>query len=285
MVGSEGTLGIVTHALVRLLPIDPDVRTLLMEFPTVDGATTTVSEVIAAGMVPAALELMDQRMTEAVENWIHAGLPTDAAAVLLAEVVGETEGVEAEAEIITEIARSNGATGVQVAQDEEERALLWKARKSAFGAIAQLAPDYYLHDAVVPRTRLVETMTAVYEIADRYGLTLVNVFHAGDGNLHPLIAFDASDPGASERVHAAGEEIVAVCLANGGALSGEHGIGLEKRDLMTLAFTEVDLAAQDSLKAAFDPGCVFNPGKVLPQGSRCFDFGAAGRPVPEGTWI
>ena len=285
IVGSEGTLGIVTRALVRLLPIDPDVRTLLMEFPTVDGATTTVSEVIAAGMVPAALELMDQRMTEAVENWIHAGLPTDAAAVLLAEVVGETEGVEAEAEIITEIARSNGATGVQVAQDEEERALLWKARKSAFGAIAQLAPDYYLHDAVVPRTRLVETMTAVYEIADRYGLTLVNVFHAGDGNLHPLIAFDASDPGASERVHAAGEEIVAVCLANGGALSGEHGIGLEKRDLMTLAFTEVDLAAQDSLKAAFDPGCVFNPGKVLPQGSRCFDFGAVGRPVPEGTWI
>ncbi|MFQ5523833.1 MAG: FAD-binding oxidoreductase [Acidimicrobiia bacterium] len=285
IVGSEGTLGIVTRALVRLLPMDPDVRTLLMEFSTVEGATATVSQIIAAGMVPAALELMDQRMTEAVENWIHAGLPTDAAAVLLAEVVGETEGVEAEAEIIARIARDNGATGIEVAQDEAERALLWKARKSAFGAIAQLAPDYYLHDAVVPRTRLVETMKAVYEIADRYDLILVNVFHAGDGNLHPLIAFDASDPGANERVHKAGEEIVAVCLANGGALSGEHGVGLEKRDLMTLAFTEVDLAAQDNLKAAFDPSCVFNPGKILPQGSRCFDFGQVGRPVPEGTWI
>ena len=286
IVGSEGTMGIVTRALVRLIPLDPDVRTMLMAFPSVEGAALTVSQVIAAGMVPAALELMDQRMVEAVENWLHAGLPTDAAAVLLAEVVGETEGVEAEAEVIGDIARSNLASSVEIAETEEHRTLLWKGRKSAFGAIAQLASDYYLHDAVVPRTRLVETMRAVYEIADRYELTMLNVFHAGDGNLHPLIAFDASEPGVNKRVHEAGDEIVALCLKNGGALSGEHGIGLEKRDMMRANFTELDLDAQARLKEAVDPRSVFNPNKVLPAGSRCFDFGGVRRQeLPEGVWV
>ena len=284
--GSEGTLAIVTRALVRLIPIEPDVRTLLMDFPTVEGAAATVSDVIAAGLVPAALELMDQRMTVAVENWLNAGLPTDAAAILLAEVVGETEGVESGAELISEIARAHGAGTVEIAETEEHRALLWKGRKSAFGAIAQLAPDYYLHDAVVPRTRLVDTMKSIYEIADRYELTLLNVFHAGDGNLHPLIAFDAGDPGINEKVHIAGEEIVALCLKNGGALSGEHGIGIEKRDMMRHSFTELDLDAQSRLKEAFDPQGVFNPAKILPEGSRCFDFGGTRRKeVPEGAWV
>jgi len=285
VVGSEGTLGIVTRALVRLLPIEPDVRTLLLDFPTVEAAVTTVSEIIAAGMIPAALELMDQRMTIAVENWLHAGLPVDAAAVLLAEVVGEREGVDSQASQIGEIGRANGAGDVQIAKTEEHRALLWKGRKSAFGAMAQLAPDYYLHDAVVPRTKLVEIMRTIYEIADRYELTLLNVFHAGDGNLHPLIAFDASEPGVAERVHEAGEEIVAACLEVGGALSGEHGIGLEKRDLMRMAFTEIDLDAQARLKEVFDPTGLFNPRKVLPDGSRCFDFGGVRREVPEGAWL
>lgn len=285
IVGSEGTLGIVTRALVRLLPIDPDVRTLLMDFPSVEDAARAVSDVIAAGLVPAALELMDQRMVEAVENWLQAGLPTDAAAVLLAEVVGETEGVESSAKMIAEVALRNNATNVDIAQSEEHRALLWKARKSAFGAIAQLAPDYYLHDAVVPRTRLVETMKAVYEIADRYDLTMLNVFHAGDGNLHPLIAFDAGDPDTSRRVHQAGDEIIAVALKAGGALSGEHGIGLEKRDLMGTNFTELDLDAQARLKESFDPAGVFNPAKVLPEGSRCFDFGGSRRELPDGVWV
>lgn len=285
IVGSEGTLGIVTRALVRLLPIEPDVRTLLMDFPDMEGAARTVSDVIAAGLVPAALELMDQRMTIAVENWLQAGLPTEAAAVLLAEVVGETEGVESQAQLIARIGRSNRAKKVQIAADADERALLWKGRKSAFGAVAQLTPNYYLHDAVVPRTKLVETMKAVYEIADRYELTMLNVFHAGDGNLHPLIAFDASDPELSERVRRAGEEIVSVCLKNGGALSGEHGIGVEKRDLMGMSFTELDLDAQARLKEVFDPGGVFNPNKVLPQGSRCFDFGGIRRELPDGVWV
>ncbi len=285
IVGSEGTLGVVTRVLVRLIPVEPDVRTLLMDFPSMEDAARTVSDVIAAGLVPASLELMDQRMVEVVENWLQAGLPTDAAAVLLAEVVGETEGVESQAEIISEIAWRNNTMDVQVAQSEEHRALLWRARKSAFGAIAQLATDYYLHDAVVPRHRLVETMKAVYDIADRHGLTMANVFHAGDGNLHPLIAFDASDPEVNKRVHQAGDEILTVALKVGGALSGEHGIGIEKRDMMRANFTEIDLDAQARLKECFDPAGIFNPTKVLPEGSRCFDFGGVKRELPDGVWV
>jgi len=285
IVGSEGTLGIVTRVLVRLLPMEPDVRTLLMDFPTVEDAARTVSDVIAAGLVPAALELMDQRMCMVVENWLQCGLPVDSAAVLLAEVVGETEGVVSQADLIAEIARRNNAFDVDIAETEEHRATLWKARKSAFGAIAQLAPDYYLHDAVVPRTRLVETMRSVYDIADRYDLTMLNVFHAGDGNLHPLIAFDSSDPETNQRVRQAGEEILAVALKAGGALSGEHGIGIEKRDMMRANFTELDLDAQARLKESFDPAGVFNPTKVLPEGSRCFDYGGVRRELPDGVWV
>jgi glycolate oxidase len=282
LVGSEGTLGIVTRALVRLTPNPPAVRTILAAFADVEAAAAAVSGVIAAGVVPAALEMMDQKMTVAVENWLHAGLPVDAAAILLAEVTGEEEAVEAETRLVVEIAGAQGASSVRLAADDAERALLWKGRKSAFGAVAQSAPDYYLHDTVVPRTRLVEAMSEVYRIGDHYGITMLNVFHAGDGNLHPLMAFDSSQPGMSERVHAAADELVAVCVRLGGVLSGEHGVGREKRDLMPLMFTPEDLDAQARVKEAFDPDNRFNPGKVLPMGSRCFDFG---RPVPEGAWV
>jgi glycolate oxidase len=284
IVGSEGTLGVVTRVLVRLLPIEPEVRTLLMAFPSLEGATGTVSSVIAAGLVPAALEIMDQKLVMAIERWLQAGFPTDAGALLLAEVVGETEAVESQADLIATIANRHGSTEIRVAATSDDRAILWKGRKSAFGATAQLAPDYYLHDAVVPRTRLVETMRAISEVADRAGLTLVNVFHAGDGNLHPLIAFDASDPVTNEKVHRAGEEIVAICLRNGGSLSGEHGIGMEKRDMMPGVFNEIDLDAQAQLREVFDPDGLFNPGKVLPEGSRCFDFGPPDN-LPEGVWV
>jgi glycolate oxidase len=285
IVGSEGTLGVVTRALVRLLPLEADVRTLLLDFDNLAGATKTVSDVIASGLVPAALEIMDQKMTTAVENWLHAGLPTSAAAVLLAEVVGEPEAVEAEAAIIDRIGRENGAGTVQIARDQAHREILWKGRKSAFGAVAQVAPDYYLHDTVVPRSLLVETMEEIQAIADRYELDVYNVFHAGDGNLHPLMAFDASEPGMLDKVHRAGEEMVAACLRRGGALSGEHGIGLEKRDMMRAGFTELDLDAQARLKEVFDPEGIFNPAKVLPEGSRCFDFGGTRREIPDGAWI
>lgn len=285
IVGSEGTLGVVTRVLVRLLPIPSDVRTLLLDFDSVSAAAQTVSDVIAAGLVPAALEMMDQRMTQAVENWLHSGLPVDAAALLLSEVVGSSLAVESEAALIESIGRRNGARSVVVAADEAERNLLWKGRKSAFGAVAQLAPDYYLHDTVVPRTRLVETMTGVYEIADRLRLTMLNVFHAGDGNLHPLIAFDSRDPEVAARVRQAGDEIVALCLANGGALSGEHGVGVEKRDLMPSSFSALDLDAQARVKDVFDPDHVLNPAKILPAGSRCFDFGGVRRELPDGAWV
>ncbi len=284
LVGSEGTLGIVTKVLVRLTPDAPDVRTLLCAFDSVEDAATAVSGIIAAGVVPAALEMMDQRMTVAVENWLHAGLPTDAAAILLAEVSGATAGVDAEARVIRRVAEESGASSVSLAADDAERQLLWKGRKSAFGAVAQSAPDYYLHDTVVPRTRLVEAMAEVYAIGEKYDLEMMNVFHAGDGNLHPLMTFDASEPGAIERVHAAADELVEMCVEKGGVLSGEHGIGKEKRDLMGLMFDDYALDAQARIKEAFDPDGVFNPDKVLPQGSRCFDFGRT-VPVPDGVWI
>jgi glycolate oxidase len=282
VVGSEGTLGVVTRVLVRLLPNPPAVKTLLLAYDRVEDAAATVSGVIAQGMVPAALEMMDKRMTVAVENFVHADLPVGAEAILLAEVAGTAAAVEAEAALVEEVARSNNATQVRIAKDEAERQLLWKGRKSAFGAVAQAAPDYYLHDAVVPRTKLVEVLAEVYRIGERHGLTMLNVFHAGDGNLHPLMAFDGSEPGMFERVKAAADEVVEVCVAAGGVLSGEHGIGLEKRDLMPLLFTTTDLDAQARVRESFDPGGRLNPDKVLPLGSRCFDLG---RPIPEGAWV
>jgi glycolate oxidase len=280
-VGSEGTLGIATRIAVRLTPDPPAVATLLLDFDSVDDAAETVSGIIAGGLLPAALEMMDRRITQAAEEFVHAGYPTDAAAVLLVELDGLPAGVEAGVEQVRAVGQAHGARSVRVAADDAERALLWKGRKSAFGAVARLAPNYYLHDTVVPRTRLCEVLTQVYAIAERHDLVVMNVFHAGDGNLHPLLLFDAREPGVMGRVHAAGEEIVQVSLDAGGVLSGEHGIGLEKRDLMPLLFGPDDLDAQARLREAFDPDGVANPTKILPAGSRCGDL----QSVPEGVWV
>lgn len=280
-VGSEGTMGIATRIAVRLTPNPRSVRTILVDFASVEEASATVTGIIAAGLVPAALEMMDQRITEAVEAYVHAGYPLDAAAVLLVEVDGLPAGVEHGARVVGEVARAHGARSVRVAADEAERALLWKGRKSAFGAVARIAPDYYLHDAVVPRTRLTEVLSEVYAIAARHDLIVVNVFHAGDGNLHPLLVFDRRQPGVDEAVHKAGDEILATCVAAGGVLSGEHGIGLEKRDHMGLIFSEDDLDAQSRLRSAFDPDQACNPAKVLPLGSRCGELQA----IPAGAWV
>jgi glycolate oxidase len=282
-VGSEGTMGIATRIAVRLTPNPPAIRTLLADFTSVDDAAAAVSGIIAAGIVPAALEMMDQAITAAVEDFVHAGFPRDAAAILLVEVDGLEAGVEAAADAVQQVVLGHGARSVRVAADAAERALLWKGRKSAFGAIARIAPNYYLHDAVVPRTRLVEVLRQVYEIGARHDLLIVNVFHAGDGNLHPLIVFDRREPGTMERVLAAGGEIIRACVAAGGVLSGEHGIGLEKRDYMPMIFSDADLDAQARLRDVFDPQHACNPLKVLPGGSRCGDLQAA--PVPEGAWI
>jgi glycolate oxidase len=282
-VGGEGTLGIATRIAVRLTKNPPAVRTLLLSFDTVRAAAETVSAVIAAGVVPAALEVMDQRITVAVENFVGAGYPTDAAAVLLAEIEGLPGGVEIDAGRIGDIGRANGATNVRVAQTDHERELLWRGRKTAFGAIAQLAPDYYLHDTVVPRSALADVLEQVYEIAERHDVVVMNVFHAGDGNLHPLLLFDAREEGTLDRVHAAGAEILRASLAAGGVLSGEHGIGVEKQRFMSEMFTDADLEHQNRLRRSFDPECRSNPGKVLPEGHSCADIQAL-RAVPTEVW-
>jgi glycolate oxidase len=280
-VGSEGTMGIATRIAVRLMPNPPVVATMLAAFALVDDAAATVSGVIAAGVLPAALEMMDARITRAVEDFVGAGYPRDAEAVLLCEVDGLAGGVDEQVAEISAVARAHGATSVRVAADDAERALLWKGRKSAFGAIARIAPDYYLHDAVVPRTKLVPVLRRVYDIADAHDLTVMNVFHAGDGNLHPLLVFDRRQPGVWHRVYAAGTEILEACLDAGGVLTGEHGVGIEKRDLMGKLFNVDDLDAQARVRDAFDPDGAANPQKVLPRGSRCGEM----QRVPEGAWI
>ena len=253
----------------------------------------TVSEIIANGVVPAAMEMMDHGIVVAAESFAHAGYPTDAAAILIVELDGTPGAVAAQSEVVEAAASANGVRSIRVAADEAERALIWKGRKSAFGAVAQIAPHYHLHDCVVPRSRLVDVLDGVYAIADRHDLIVTNVFHAGDGNLHPLLSFDRSIPGTLERVLKASDEIVRLCVDAGGALSGEHGIGLEKRDFMPLVFSAEDLSAQACLAAAFDPDGRMNPQKVLPDGARCGDFAMArgsdaaeaAADLPEGSWI
>jgi glycolate oxidase len=289
MVGSEGMLGIVTRVAVRITPDPPVVRLLLLDFADPGDAAATVTGIIAAGVVPAAVEMMDQRITQAAEDFVHAGYPTDAGAILVVELDGLPGGVAAESAVVEGVARAHRARTIRVAEDEGERLLLWKGRKSAFGAVARVKPNYYLHDTVVPRTRLLEVLTKVYDIAARHDLLVMNVFHAGDGNLHPLLVFDAREPGVLERVHAAGEEIVRVSLEAGGVLSGEHGVGLEKLPFMVRQFSPADLDAQARLREAFDPDGLANPGKVLPEGSRCGDImalsaEARARLVEVGTW-
>ena len=282
LVGSEGTLGIATKILVRLTQNAPAVATFLIAFDDVTHATTTVTKIIAAGVVPAALEMMDKNTVRVVENFVQVGMNTDAAALLLVETTGHPSGVTADSETIKAVAAAEGAIEIRLARDELEREEFWRGRKAAFGAVAQLAPDFYLHDIVVPRHRLVDVMEEIYRIGERYDLIMMNVFHAGDGNLHPILGFDLSEPGVMERVQAASKDIVAACVSAGGALSGEHGIGSEKRDFMHLTFSAVDLDAQARLQEVLDPNGVMNPDKVLPSGARCADFGQA---VPSGAWV
>ncbi|MEM9515643.1 MAG: FAD-linked oxidase C-terminal domain-containing protein [Actinomycetota bacterium] len=280
-IGSEGMFGVATAVCVKLMQDPPEVATMLLDFASVDDGAQLVSDIIAAGIVPAAVEMMDQLCVRAVEAYIEADLPVDAAAVLLVEVVGLSAGVAADVEAIRQLAAGRNVGTIRVAADDAERALLWKGRKSAFGAIARIKPNYYLHDTVVPRRRLPEVLAQVYEIAERHDLLVLNVFHAGDGNLHPLLVYDAREPGVAQRVHAAGEEIVEASVAAGGVRSGEHGIGREKRDRMPLMFRDVDLAAQADLRDAFDPQRLANPDKVLPTAATCGDVHS----VPEGAWV
>jgi glycolate oxidase subunit GlcD len=269
-VGSEGTFGIATEATVRLSPIPPAVRTLLADFTDVNAASRAVSAIIAAGLIPAALEMLDGEIIRAVEASVFAaGLPQDAAAALLIELDGIAAGLDDEAEKVAVICTEHGARHVSLAEDDQQRKKLWAARKGAFGAVGRLSPDVMIQDAVVPRSRLPEVLAETYRISAQYNLLLANVFHAGDGNLHPLICFDARRGDDLERVRQAGREIMEACVRAGGSITGEHGVGLDKSSYLPLIFSEDDMAAMLQVRAAFDPTGLCNPGKIIPAPRGC----------------
>jgi len=271
-IGSEGMFGIVTRVLVRLVRAPQAYKTLLGVFETVDDASQAVSDIIEAGMVPGALEMMDQLITQAVEAAYHFGFPLDAGAVLIVELDGLAAGLERHAARVQEICRKNHAREVRVAKDEQERAELWKCRKRAFGAIGRLSPNYITQDGVVPRSKLPEMMRFIRKCAERHQLRIPNVFHAGDGNLHPLILYDERDPDQIRRALEASDEILSKCVELGGSVTGEHGIGVEKIDFMARQFTPDDLDAMRMLKRVFDPAGRCNPHKMFPGSKRCGDF-------------
>ena len=271
LVGSEGTLAIVTKVVVRLLKQPEAVKTLLAVFREVDHASAAVSGIIAEGIVPAALEMMDQLCIEAAEAAVHAGYPADAGAVLLVEVDGLKESVEEEVAEVERVCRQYDPMEIRTATDPIERERLWAARKGVIGALGRLAPNYLLTDGTVPRTKLVEALARVREISESSGLLIANVLHAGDGNLHPCVLFDERKPGDTQRALDVGGEILKMCVGLGGVLSGEHGIGLEKQEYMPLMFTDEDMEAMAKLKPAFAADNVFNPGKIFPTEASCVD--------------
>jgi len=268
-VGSEGTLSIVTKAWVRLTRNPQGYRTMLGIFDSVDDATNSISEIIAAGIIPAALEMMDQGIIAALEEAFHFGFPLDAKAILLIEVDGLEAGLDAQRDQIAQLCRKSRAREVRQAQTGKERQLLWKCRKQAFGAVGRLSPSYCTQDGVVPRTKLPHILRRITEIAAAHDLRVVNVFHAGDGNIHPILLFDERDQAQIQRVLAASGEILDECIACGGSVSGEHGIGVEKINFMSKLFSADDLAAMDRLRRAFNPLCNLSPGKMLPTAGAC----------------
>lgn len=269
IVGGEGTLGIITRIWVRLTPNPQGVRTMLGVFDSVDDATQAISGIIGAGIIPAALEMMDQGILVAVEEAFHFGFPLDAGAVLLVEVDGLEIGLDAQRDRVAEICRIHGAREVRFAADAKERLQLWKARKQAFGAIGRLSPSYCTQDGVVPRTKLPHILQRIRAIGEKYDLKIVNVFHAGDGNLHPILLFDERHPEQIKRVLAASGEILAECLECGGSVTGEHGIGLEKISFMNRMFTDDDLNVMARLRDGLNPGGLLSPGKLLPTAGAC----------------
>ena len=279
-IGSEGCFGIALDVTVRLSPNPQSVRTLLADFTSIDAAAHATSAIIASGIVPAALEMMDGPTIRAVEASIYAaGYPVDAEAVLLIELDGLTAGLEADVARIESMCEAAGARTVRIARDESERARLWQGRKKAFGAMGRISPHLVVQDAVIPRTRLPDVLATIREIAERQRITVCNVFHAGDGNLHPNIGYNANDPDEQARVHAAMRQIMAACVAAGGTITGEHGIGLDKLDYMHLVFSPASLAAMCRLREVFDPDRRANPGKVVPVHS-CREWHGA----PRAAW-
>ena len=273
MTGSEGLLGVVTEVTVRLLRKPSTARAVLLGFPTEAGAAECVAAVIAAGIIPGGMEMMDKDAIQCAENYVGAGYPLDAEALLIVELDGPEVEVDHLTKRVEEIARERGATTCRVSRDEQERVLFWAGRKAAFPAVGQITPDYMCLDGSVPRGRLVEVLGEMRQMSKQHRLRVVNVFHAGDGNLHPLILFDANDPDELHRAEQFGADILRLCVKVGGVLTGEHGVGIEKRDLMNVQFTDIDLDQQMRVKCAFDPDHLLNPGKVFPKLRRCAELG------------
>jgi len=273
VVGSEGLLGVVTEVTVRILPKPQTARALLLGFETVESAGQCVADVIAAGIIPAGMEMMDRPAIHAAEAFVHAGYPLDVEALLIVELDGPHAECDYLVEQVAKIANTNGAVTSRVSTSEDERLAFWAGRKAAFPAVGRISPDYYCMDGTIPRRRLPEVLRRMAALSDHYGLKVANVFHAGDGNLHPLILYDANQPGELERAEEFGADILRLCVEVGGVLTGEHGVGVEKRDLMGTMFTDIDLAHQQRVKCAFDPQLLLNPGKVFPTLHRCAEMG------------
>ena len=273
MIGSEGMLGVVTEVVVRLLPTPPAKRVLLAAYDDVEAGAAAVSGIIAAGVVPAGLEMMDALAIQAAEDFTGAGYPRDAAAILLCELDGDAAQLEEDARCIEGVLNAHGARSVHIAESAEEQAQLWRGRKAAFPAVGRMAPDYYCMDGTIPRARLGPVLRRIGQLGDEFGLAVANVFHAGDGNLHPLILFDASVPGQLEQAEELGGRILALCVEAGGTITGEHGVGVEKLDQMCNQFGAGELAQFHRLKAAFDPAGLMNPGKAVPTLARCAELG------------
>jgi glycolate oxidase len=268
-VGSEGTLGVATRIVLRVVPKPEAVRTLVAFFESTEQAGHAVSDIVAAGLVPGAMEMMDKLSIEAAEGAVHAGYPTDAGAALVVELDGAEQECERSFTEVERICERAGATGVRIAQDEAERELIWKTRKAAFAAMGRISPNYYVQDSVIPRTRLPQVLRRIDEMAAEHDLRVANVFHAGDGNLHPLVLFDAAKPGEAERAEELAGLIVMACVDEGGSITGEHGVGVDKKRYMPSMFSEPDLAAFQKLRCAFDPAGMANPGKVMPTPRLC----------------
>ena len=273
MVGSEGLLGVVTEVTVRILPKPTTARALLIGFPTNESAGDCVAAIIAAGIIPGGMEMMDKPAIKAAEDFVHAGYPLDVEALLIVELDGPKAEVDHLITRVEAIARQNQAVSLRVSADEQERLAFWAGRKAAFPAVGRISPDYYCVDGTIPRKRLPDVLTRMRELSEKHGLRVANVFHAGDGNLHPLILYDANVEGELERAEQFGADILTYCVEVGGVLTGEHGVGVEKRDLMGSMFSPIDLDHQMRLKCAFDPEGLLNPGKVFPELHRCAELG------------
>lgn len=272
LTGSEGTMALVTKIYLKLMRKPETVKTLLAIYDRTEDAGNTVAEITARSITPAAIEMLDGVMLRMVEDWIHAGYPKDAAAVLLIELEGLKESVEEQAAQIREACLAAKAREVRVARTAEERDRLWAGRKNAFGAVGRISPSYYVQDGVVPRTKIAPTLEHISQVSKRYGLEISNIFHAGDGNLHPIILFDIRDPEELRKAQEAGEAILQYCIDAGGSITGEHGVGMEKMELMERQFSEVSLDWIGRFKALFDPDCRLNPGKMLPTGRGCMEI-------------